>query len=119
MKKQKNFKKMLVFVFVMMFLINILPIKTLASSIVRSAYDFTSPWELYATEDSGKANMTYGYNVFAINEDYTWASHSSNYHYAAVHNGNGSFSGPNKPGSELSKIEVTHSGAYVSYYNNY
>jgi len=80
---------------------------------------FSAKWERYLTGDSGKASLVYGYNTFLINEDYSYANHSDNAHYASLRNGNGSFSGPNKSAKSESKIEVTHSGSSITYMCNY
>ena len=103
----------------MTLLLNIYSATSSAAVLSASGSSFTEPWERYKASTDGKASLTYGYNVFAINEDYSWASHSTNNHYAALNNGNGSFAGPNAGGASVSKIEVTHAGTSVSYYNYY
>lgn len=90
-----------------------------AATLSKTANSFTSSWELYVTGDSGRANLTYGYNTWIIKEDYAWANHSTKSHFASLTNGKGSFSGPNKKKKSLSKIEVTHSGSSVTYKVNY
>lgn len=80
---------------------------------------FDAPWERYISSEDGKATLTYGFNQFAINEDYAWATHATKNHYASLKNGNGWYTGPNKGAGSTSKIEVTHNGTSVSYYCNY
>lgn len=80
---------------------------------------FDKAWELSVTSDNGKGVLTYGYNTFAINEDYAHAYHSTKSHYAYVKNGNGSFSGSNVGKGKWSKIEVTHKGNTITYGNSY
>ena len=69
---------------------------------------FTSAWELYHSGDSGRANLTYGYNTFLIHEDYAWANHSTKTHYAQLSTTNGTSTGPTKSAGTVSKIEITH-----------
>lgn len=70
--------------------------------------DFSNSWELYHSGDSGRANLTYGYNTFLIHEDYAWANHSTKTHHAELATTNGSASGPSKSAGTVSKIEITH-----------
>lgn len=81
--------------------------------------NFSKAWELYASGDSGRASLTYGYNTLLINEDYAYANHSTKNHHASLTNGRGGFTGPNKSKGNLSKIEVRHSGSTVTYKCNY
>lgn len=80
---------------------------------------FDEPWERYLSGDNGKASLKYGYNEFAFNEDYAWATHATKNHYASIYNGNGWHTGSNKGANGVSKIEVRHKGSSVSYYCNY
>lgn len=86
-------------------------------SIGGAANDFSSAWERYASGDGGRANLVFGYNTFLINEDYSWATHSSKRHYAQVANGTGNHFGPDLGAGGTSKIEVVHSGSLVGYAN--
>lgn len=91
-----------------------------ASSVSKSySGSFSSAWERYATGDSGKASLTYGYNTFLINEDYAWAKHNTKSHYAALYNGSGWHTGSGKSAGSTSKIEVTHKGSSIKYYCYY
>ena len=80
---------------------------------------FSKAWERYASGDNGKANLTYGFNTFLINEDYAWAKHSTKSHYAALKNGKGWHTASAKSAGKTSKVEVTHKGSSVSYYCYY
>ncbi|MDE6313412.1 MAG: hypothetical protein K2M46_07280 [Lachnospiraceae bacterium] len=80
---------------------------------------FSKAWERYASEDSGKAGLTYGFNTFAFNEDYAWAKHNTQSHYAALKNGSGWHTGSGKKAGSTSKIEVIHKGTSISYYCYY
>lgn len=93
--------------------------KAMAFSITNEKKTFDKAWELSVTSDNSKAVLTYGYNTFAINEDYAHAYHSSKKHYAYVKNSNGSFAGSNVRDGKWSKIEVTHKGSSITYGNSY
>lgn len=95
------------------------PVDANAYSTTNNGKGFKKAWELSVTCDSNKGVLTYGYNTFAINEDYAHAYHSSKKHYAYVKNGKGSFSGSNKSKGKWSKIEVTHKGTTITYGNSY
>lgn len=91
-----------------------------AASLSRTvSNNFSKAWELYASGDSDRASLTYGYNTFLVNEDYAWAYHSTKNHHASLTNGTASFAGPNKGKGSVSKIEVKHSGSTVTYRTNY
>ncbi len=81
---------------------------------------FTNPWRLYHTGDSGRASLTYGYNTFAINEDYAWANHSTKTHHAMVSrvggSSQGAFNGPSRPAGTVAKKEITHMSPEVFYH---
>lgn len=87
-----------------------------AGSVSKSASSFDSAWELYASSADGKANMTYGFNTYAIHEDYVHGIHSTLSHYSALNNGSGWHTGTGKDAGKYSNVDVTHSGSYVSYY---
>lgn len=80
------------------------------SNNIWAFYDgqFSKDWELYHSGDSGRANLTYGYNTFLIHEDYAWANHSTKTHHAHLGTRRGDYNGPNKPAGSVSKIEITH-----------
>lgn len=90
-----------------------------AGSIQSYGSTFSAAWERYATGDGGRAGLTYGYNTTLVNEDYAWAKHSTQSHYAAVYNGTGWHTGKGVNAGSTSKIEVTHSGTAVKYYCYY
>ncbi|SET56154.1 mediterrocin family bacteriocin [[Clostridium] polysaccharolyticum] len=90
-----------------------------AGSIEASASSFSKPWERYKSGDNDNAELTYGYNTWAIDEDYAWAKHNTKSHYASLKNGTGWHTGSGKGAGSLSRVDVTHSGSSVSYYNNY
>ncbi|MDR0489414.1 MAG: hypothetical protein LBG99_08510 [Propionibacteriaceae bacterium] len=81
---------------------------------------FTSAWQLYTSGDSNRAALTYGFNTTAIHEDYAWANHSTLTHYASLKNGKGTYAGPTKSVTAVSKIEITHTAiATYEYYCNF
>lgn len=80
---------------------------------------FESAWERYASTEDGEGNLTYGYNTWAVHEDYAWASHDTKSHYAAIYNDKGWHTGPGKAAGSTSKIEVTHNGTSINYYLYY
>lgn len=98
-----------------------LPSLTVSAQSLSKTYSgsFSKAWERYASGDNGKANLTYGYNTWAINEDYAWAKHNTKSHYAALKNGSGWHTGSGKKAGSTSKIEVTHKGSKISYYCYY
>ena len=67
--------------------------------------NFNNAW--VRTASSGNASLRYGYNTTLINEDYAWAYHLTQVHYAALKN-TGWHTGWSKAAGEVSKIEVTH-----------
>lgn len=81
------------------------------------SYDgsFTSAWQKTASNGNG-ASITYGYNTWLTNEDYSWAKHTTYWHWAEVTNANGNFVGWGANPGSVSKKEVTHSGTHVAYY---
>lgn len=91
----------------------------MAFSVTNGTKTFKKAWELSVTSDNKKGVLTYGYNTVAINEDYSYAYHSSKKHYAYVKNGKGSFSGSNVGKGKWSKIEVAHKGNSITYGNSY
>lgn len=67
----------------------------------------------------GPATLLYGYNTFLINEDYSWAYHTTNKHSAIVKNSNGAFMSSKKDPGKEAKMEVTHSGSFIEYQNTW
>ncbi len=90
-----------------------------AESTVRSANSFTESWERYASTPNREGSLTYGFNTFAINEDYVWAQHDTEYHYAALFNGDGWHTGQGRAAGILSRVDVRHKGSSVTYYLYY
>lgn len=88
-----------------------------SSGQIWAFYDssFSNAWELYHSGDSGRASLTYGYNTWMVHEDYAWAKHSTNSHYANIGNPQ-SHSGSVKPSGAVSKIEVAHVNPEVIYF---
>lgn len=80
-----------------------------------NGHDFEKAWRAYETGDNGEALLTYGFNMFLIDEDYAWADHSSALHWASLKNDNGWHNGLIKLPGSTSKIEVTHSGSFIYY----
>jgi hypothetical protein len=68
-----------------------------------------------STDDSAVlyAQMTYGYNTFAIDEDYCWAYSISDKVKSELVNTKGTYTGSYKK-KAWSKIEVTHHGNNIS-----
>jgi len=77
-----------------------------------SGQSFTSAWELPASGTDWV--MLYGFNKYAIDEDYTHTKHYSTSHTAIVKNNNGQFS-DSDTANNWAKIEVTHSGTSIEY----
>lgn len=80
---------------------------------------FSRSWEYYHSGDGGRANLTYGYNTWMVHEDYAWANHSNNTHKGMIVTTNGTYNGPNKGASSVSKIEIPHMTWENFYYNIY
>lgn len=93
------------------------PVHAATQTFTSSGQSFSEPWEL-AYENPNVWKIVYGYNVFLIHEDYTHGYNFSKHHVATVTNANGAFSKDNLPGF-WAKIEVTHSGSYVTYSISY
>lgn len=104
------------------------PTGPVSVGILRSSYagaiyetsagrDFDEAWQ--ATSSNGNATLTYGYNTFLVNEDYSWAYHSSREHSAEVKNARGAFGSSKKAATEEAKIEVRHSGTSIEYQNTW
>ena len=90
-----------------------------AANVSASATSFNSSWERYKEVSDGDGCLTYGFNTWATDEDYAWARHDTNSHYASLYNGSGWHTGSAKSGGKLSRVDVTHKGNSVSYYMYY
>lgn len=90
-----------------------------AVSVSASASGFKSDWQLYKYSGTNAGKLVYGYNTWAVNEDYAIATHSKNRHQAQIRNGNGYHSAWTVDAGQTSRIDVVHSGSTVSYYNLY
>lgn len=77
---------------------------------------FTASWEL--ADGGSDWLIKYGFNTFAIHEDYTHTYHSTKHHVATVTNSNGAFSDEDGAG-KWAGIEVTHSGNSITYSISY
>lgn len=92
------------------------PLKTVvkADSITTSSagHTFTSDWEEQYSVQGDKV-FKYGYNTFLINEDY--AHCNVKYSRTELTNARGTFYANAALFTTWSKIEVTHSGTYVTY----
>ncbi|MNW44448.1 hypothetical protein D3C74_216830 [compost metagenome] len=78
---------------------------------------FARSWEASDSGGSGfnTWEVEYGFNKFAIDEDYIHGYHNSKGHAVKLTNGNSTFSDSDNAGS-WSRVDVTHSGNSV-YYN--
>ena len=77
-----------------------------------NGHTFNRAWEETAYIDS-HSKLVYGYNTFAINEDYSHCN--KKFSQAYVENINGKFKANAALRTVWSKIEVTHAGNYVEY----
>ncbi len=59
--------------------------------------------------------MTYGFNKYAIDEDYTWTIHDTNGTTAIVTRGGSDSSSDSASAGSWAKIEVTHNNVMVKY----
>ncbi|OAB40795.1 hypothetical protein [Paenibacillus glacialis] len=92
-----------------------------------SAYDsggkgFANSWTSYDAGGSGfnTWNLEYGFNKFAIDEDFIHAFHNSKAHSVKLtnDNGNNNHTGAGDP-STWATIDVRHSGSFVYYDHNF
>ncbi|WP_422659875.1 hypothetical protein ACK8P5_04940 [Paenibacillus sp. EC2-1] len=99
-----------------------LSLLSLTLSAFASAYDsgghgFGSSWTAY--DDGGTGFNTwevkYGFNKYAIDEDFIHGYHNSKGHTVKLTNGNGTYSDSDTAGN-WSRVDVRHSGNAV-YYN--
>lgn len=80
---------------------------------------FTKAWTAELATNDGKGKMKYGFNKFAIDEDFTWTIHDSNGHTAIVTRGTSNSSSDSASAGDWAKIEVTHNNVLVTYVMNY
>ncbi len=88
-----------------------------------SQMKFSSAWErtrdIHAKDTAVVVGtLCYGYNTFAINEDYVWTRSAIYGHKSVVKNAKGSFSSSKHKATTTSrwaKIEVTHKGTSPTY----
>lgn len=80
-----------------------------------SGHGFTEAWE--ASTSEGDAHLTYGFNTMFVDEDYAWADHATEMHWASIKNGNEEWHTPILPSLAgfTSKVEVEHAGTRVYY----
>lgn len=78
---------------------------------------FARAWTLTDSGGSGSATweVEYGFNKFAIDEDFIHGYHNSKGHTVKLTNGNDTYSDSNSAG-KWSRIDVRHAGQTV-YYN--
>lgn len=81
------------------------------------ASNFNSAWSLVKEGDEGLgvAYMEYGFNKYAIDEDFVWTNHTSNGHSAIVTRGGSDSSSASSSKMSWAKIEVKHTNVYVEY----
>lgn len=93
--------------------------EVMVSTTNRYGNNFDTSWEkavcVYSYDYAYIGDVTYGYNTFLINEDYTWTTSAQYFHKAMVQNPNGVFYGDEKDSMHTSKIEVTHRGTTPAY----
>ena len=75
-------------------------------------HSFSSSWQ--AADSGTDWVIEYGFDKFLIDEDYAHTLHNSLHHTATVTNANGSYSDDAGAGN-WAKVDITHSGATVSY----
>lgn len=89
-------------------------------SVTSSGQSFSKEWgPKTSTAANGSSKITYGFNTVLLNEDYCHTWHSSANHRAKLQNTNGIFYGAYKSPNVTSKIEVRHSGTYITYSNEW
>lgn len=88
-----------------------------ASKTATYSGGFTTAWEKSVNTNDGAGVLTYGYNTFAINEDYAHGYHATKNHFVALSNGRGSFSSPSKGAGKVARVDVYHSAASTMSYS--
>ncbi len=74
---------------------------------------FEYDWMRYAAFNNGTCEMQYGFNTFAVDEDFCYAG--MKYSQAYLTNGSGTHRGKAALYSNWSTIEWQHSGSYIVY----
>lgn len=89
-----------------------------ANSLSRTSagQSFNSPWRLTAVNNAGTAAITYGFNTWAINEDYSWSTHHNVRHHAWLRNSRGLHSGSSSSANSRSRVDVRHGGGVTITY---
>lgn len=79
---------------------------------------FANSWTLADSGGSGfnTWEVNYGFNKFAIDEDFIHGYHNQKAHTVKLTNGNGTPFSDSASGGSWSRIDVRHSGTFV-YYN--
>lgn len=83
------------------------------------ASNFEKAWKAELSTADKKGKMQYGFNKFAIDEDFTWTIHDSNGHTAIVTRGSSNSSSSSGSAGSWAKVEVTHNNVSVKYTMNY
>jgi hypothetical protein len=89
-----------------------------ASSLSRTSegQTFERAWRLTATNSAGTASLTYGFNTWAIDEDYSWSTHHTVRHHAWLRNSRGLHSGTSSSANSRSRVDVRHGGGVTITY---
>jgi hypothetical protein len=77
-----------------------------------SGQSFSSAWELLATGTDWV--MEYGFNKYAIDEDYAHTKHATKSHTAILKNGNGQYSNSDSA-TNWAEVDVVHAGTAITY----
>lgn len=81
---------------------------------------FSSKWGpecIKETGHSGVHRLEYGFDTFAIKEDYAYAYSNGFIHRSKIKNANGTKKGPKKSATAgYSDLEIRHKGNTVTYY---
>lgn len=108
-------KKFLIFILVVTCILSS-SIPAFATTHVYSSSYFNEPWE--QVEGGSGWTMIYGYNEFAINEDYVHSLHSYLAHTSKITHSGHSHQTTAVAGS-WANVDVVHSGSPVYYYMYY
>jgi hypothetical protein len=94
----------------------LLPLSTSAANLTRTyAGPFNTNFEATVWSDNYTALLIYGFNTFAVDEDYALLDHYTASHYVCITNGAGVFCSPVKEPDITASVEVPHSGSSVTY----
>lgn len=98
-------------------LVGLFSVTTSVSAYSSSGMGFAKAWTLTDSGGSGVATweVEYGFNKFAIDEDFIHGYHNSKGHVSKLTNGNNTFSDSDVAGN-WSEVDVVHAGNLV-YYN--